>query len=46
MSLGKLRQVLVPRVRGILGARFESSIKFDASQDDVAEIIERNLVGH
>jgi hypothetical protein len=45
MHLTKLRHVLVPRMRGILGARFDSSIKFDASQDDVAEIIERSLVG-
>lgn len=44
MSLGKLRHVFAPRMRGILGARFESSIKFDASQDDVAEIIDRTLV--
>jgi hypothetical protein len=44
MSQAKLRHVLTPRVRNILGARFESSIKFDASQDDVAEIIERTLV--
>lgn len=43
MSLGKLRHVFAPRMRGILGARFESSIKFDASQDDVAEIIDRTL---
>jgi hypothetical protein len=44
MSLGKLRHVLVPRVHGILGVRCESTIKFDASQDDVTEIIERTLV--
>jgi len=45
MYLAKLRHVLSSRMRGILGVRFESSIIFDGSQDDVAEIIERSLVG-
>ena len=39
-----VRSVISQKVRNIAAIRWESTIRFDATQDEVAELIDKNLV--